>query len=110
MSIAVPPPAETYQQGLVQDAVKRYGVPADEVVLKGVSVTLYTEIVGTVRGWAAEATAGRKAEAPAHPKDQAAQKAGSIEERLRNLKALHDQGLIGDKEFHERQATILNEL
>lgn len=109
MSLTVPPPAETYQQALVQDAVKRYAVPADDVVLKGVSVELYTEIVGTVRGWAAKASAGRKPEAP-QGKTEAERKTGNVEDRLRQLKALHDQGLISDEEFRRRQAAIVDEL
>lgn len=110
MSLTVPPPAETYQHALVQDAVKRYGVVASDVVLKDVSVELHTEVVGTVRGWAAKAIAGRKPGAPSGSNGDADAKPDSIEMRLRNLKALHDQGLITDDEMKRRKAAILEEL
>lgn len=58
LALTVPPPAETYHRTLVDDAVNRYGVQAEDVVLHHVLVTLHTEVVGTVRGWAVEAIAG----------------------------------------------------
>src|SRR5262245_37790309 len=47
LALTVPPPAETYHRALVDDAVNRYGVAPDEVVLDQVMVTLHTEVVGT---------------------------------------------------------------
>ncbi len=108
LALSVPPPTETYHRALVDDAVKRYDVPADQVVLRQVVVTLHTEVVGTVRGWKAEAIAGRKPATAATTASEA--KSGSIEERLRNLKALHDAGLISEDEFRLKRAAILEEL
>lgn len=60
MSLAVPPPASTYQAALRKEASKQYNVPEGEVRLGEVTVGFYSEINGTIRGWTATALAGRK--------------------------------------------------
>jgi hypothetical protein len=108
LSLTVPPPEETYYRALVDDAVKRYHVPANEVVLDRVTVELITEIVGTVRGWSAKATAGHK---PAATDGNGPSSAPtSAEERLRQLESLHTKGLLTDQEFQQKRATILDGL
>ncbi|HJW74725.1 MAG TPA: SHOCT domain-containing protein [Thermoleophilia bacterium] len=108
LALTVPPPTETYHRALVDDAVNRYDVPAAEVVLDNVMVTLHTEVVGTVRGWAAEAVAGRR---PSEPDRQPALTPSSkAETRLKNLDELYRKGLLTEDEFKARRKAILDEL
>ena len=110
LALAVPPPAGTYHRALVDDAVNRYDVPADEVVLKDVQVKLNTEVVGTVRGWSAEAIAGRRPLAAHVAVPPAASAPGAVEERLRQLDDLHSRGVVSDEEYKAKRAAILNDL
>ena len=59
MSLTVPPPASTYHAALRKEAAKQYTVPESEIVLGEVNVGYYTELNGTIRGWKANAPAGR---------------------------------------------------
>jgi len=58
LSLTTPPDAFTYQSALRNQAVLQYHVPADQIVLSDISVKVYTEVNGVVRGWKATATAG----------------------------------------------------
>lgn len=109
LALPVPPPTESYHRALVDDAVARYAVPAHEVVLDQVLVTLHTEMVGTVRGWAAEAIAGRKAGLTS-PAGSGASAKQPIEERLKRLDDLQKQGVITEQELQQRRSEILKEL
>jgi len=60
MSLQVPPPASTYQAALRKKAARVYKVPENEIIVGEITVGYYTEIVGTIRGWTATATVGRK--------------------------------------------------
>ena len=60
MSLAVAPPASTYQAALRKKAAREFQVPESEVVLGEITVGYYSEINGTIRGWTATAPAGRK--------------------------------------------------
>lgn len=70
---------------------------------------LTTEIVGTVRGWSAEAIAGRSGAALEDPVPTK-NKSGTVEERLQQLETLHSKGLLSDSEFEEKRAAISSEL
>ena len=59
LSMKTPPNETTYHVALRKKAAKKYNVPEDEIVLSEVSVSVYAELDGTVRGWNATATAGR---------------------------------------------------
>ncbi len=110
MALTVPPPTETYHRALVDDAVNRYKLSAEEVVLDQVMVTLHTEAVGTVRGWAAEAIAGRN---PAPTRDTASAAITdptTAEEKLLELKRLHEKGLINDAELDSKRREVLDAL
>jgi hypothetical protein len=100
LALTNPPEAYTYQAALRSDAAKRYSVPSNEVVLSDIAVELDTELVGTVRGWKATATAGRKAVTAS----------GTSEERLRELQGLLDKGLIDRGEYERKRAAILDSL
>lgn len=110
LSLTNPPPVETYHRALIEDALKRYGVPSDEVVLDQVTVELITEIVGTVRGWSAEAVAGQKDVAANAAAIVPVPEAATVEQRLEQLEALHTKGLLSDDEFTEKRGAILDGL
>ena len=110
LSLVVPPAVDTYHRALVDEAVKRYGVPGNEVVLDRVTVELITEIVGTVRGWSAEAIAGRKPLTAQGDDAHSSRALPHTEERLRQLEHLRTKGLITDEEFKQKRAAILNDL
>jgi hypothetical protein len=60
MSLPAPPPAYTYQRALLKKAAKVYQVPEDQLILGEMNVGYYAEMIGTIRGWEATATVGRK--------------------------------------------------
>src|SRR5436309_7274469 len=86
LSLTNPPEAYTYQAALRDRVVKKYGVPASDVVLGDISVETENELVGTVRSWKATAQAGRRRSASAG--------ASSREDRLRELEGLFARGVI----------------
>jgi hypothetical protein len=116
LSLAQPPEAPTYYSALQQKASSVYRVPVEQVVLSEVIITLSTEAVGTVRGWKADANAGRRRpkeeskpeRKPAQPPPVDSQ--SSIKNRLRQLQELRDEGLISDDEYGSRRRSILDEL
>lgn len=109
LALTVPPPVEVYHRALVDDAVRRFDVGANEVVLDKVSVKLHTEVVGTVRGWSAEGIAGK---APANAASERRDHPTSLtpDERLRQLEDLHRSGLVTDEEYQLKRSTIIDGL
>ena len=89
--------------GASREAVKKYGVPGNEVVLGDISVETENELVGTVRGWRATAQAGRQ-------RTHTAQAPPSTEDRLRELDRLLERHVISHDEYERKRAAILNEL
>ncbi len=113
LDLAVPPEAPVYYSALQQKASSIYRVPVEEVVLGEVIVTLSTEAVGTVRGWKADANAGRrrpKEEAKVERRQQKDDAPSSIKKRLRELQELRDEGLISEDEYDGRRQAILDQL
>ncbi len=104
LALALPPIAATYHSALRQKASSIYHVPIEEIVLGEVNVKLTTEAVGTVRGWRAEAQAGRRRAGAARSGDS------DSATRLRNLGQLHKNGLISDEEYERRRDEILDDL
>ena len=103
LALNVPPDAATYHAALRDKAAMTYAVPRDEVVLGEVRVELVTEVVGTVRGWRAAAHAGRTT---AHTSSASPDTA----DRLRQLDALRDAGLISADEYRAARQRILDGL
>jgi hypothetical protein len=101
LALTNPPDAYTYQAARREKAARRYGVPADEVVLGEIAVRTEAEIVGTIRGWRATAQAGRRARAGA---------ATSASGRLDALDRLRDEGRLSPAEYDRMRATILESL
>jgi hypothetical protein len=75
-------------------------VPANEVVLDKVMVTLHTEAVGTVRGWAVEGMAGQTV-ARSHTSGIRDKLQPRPEDRLRQLDELRAKGLLTDEEYRK---------
>ena len=109
LALTVAPPTEVYHRALIDDAVRRYKVPSEEVVLDKVVVTLLTEVVGTVRGWAVEGIAGRSL-ARSHVSDPRDKLSPTPEDRLRQLDRLRTQGLLTDEEYRKKKQTIIDGL
>lgn len=109
LALTVAPPTEIYHRALIDDAVRRYKIPPDEVVLDKVTVTLHTEIVGTVRGYLAEGIAGQSQarSRASNPRDKLSP---TPEERLRQLEGLHTQGLLTDEEYRKKRQSIIDGL
>jgi hypothetical protein len=61
LGLTNPPSQDSIHAALITKAARKYNVRESEVVLRDVNVKLSTEMVGTVRGWYATATAGRMA-------------------------------------------------
>lgn len=110
LSLTNPPPVETFHRALIEEAVKQYHVPEDQVVLDDVTVELITEIVGTVRGWSAEAVAGQRASSANGVAGDRAPAPATVEQRLQQLETLHGKGLLTDDEFNTKRSAILSEL
>ena len=70
MSLPAPPPAYTYQTALLKKAAKVYQVPENQLVLGEMKVGYYAEMIGTIRGWEATATVGRKTTPSLHTPNQ----------------------------------------
>ena len=101
LALTNPPEAYTYKAALRDNAAKKYKVSPEEIVLGDIAVALDAELVGTVRGWKATATAGRR---------RGAEVKGTREDRLRELKDLLDKGLVDRAEHERKRAAILDEL
>jgi hypothetical protein len=82
--------------------VKKYSIPANEVVLGDIAVETDNELVGTVRGWKATAQAGRRRPTAPGP--------AGVEDRLRTLDGLRSHGAISNEEYERKRAAILDEL
>jgi len=59
MSLSALPPAYTYQSALAKKAAKQYGIPESDVVFGETKVGYYAEMIGTIRGWKADAPLGK---------------------------------------------------
>ena len=59
LSLPAPPPAYTYQSALAKKAAKQYGIPESDVVIGEMKVGYYAEMIGTIRGWKADAPVGK---------------------------------------------------
>ena len=62
ISLQTPPPVTTYQAAIRKKAARIYNVPEGQIVIGEIDVTYRSEIVGTIRGWTATATVGKKTE------------------------------------------------
>ena len=101
LALTNPPDAYTYQAALRDKAVRRYGVPPEEVVLGDIAVETEAELVGTIRGWKATAQAGRRAVTTSTQTPAA---------RLEALEQLRQRGLISPAEYERKRSAILEAL
>ena len=61
LSLTIAPPASNYQAALRKKAAQLYSVPESQVVLGEITVRFScNELLGTIRGWQAQAIAGKK--------------------------------------------------
>lgn len=111
MSLTVPPPAETYQAAIRKKAGRIHNVPEEQIVVGEMKVGDYTELVGTIRGWTATASVGRKTAITQSGRSEAGEgtPTGTVPDRLRLLENLRRQSLITDLEYNARRDKILND-